>query len=271
MQGGLEEPLVIHDAVALQVGLHAGDIYRQAVLSQLVQPLLLRQVLPAVPVLLIDGLGQLLDIVAVVALLGEGEVLLAHDELHVPGIDGHGKLVDLVAGVVDVELLPGVTAVPLEDVGQGITQHAAAGVAHVHGAGGVGRDKLHHDLLPVALGVGAVLSALPLYRGEDLAVPLGTQSKVQETGAGDLHLLEVAALQLQVIHDGLGDGTGGLVQGLGSRHGKGGGVVPVGGILGNLDGGLHLGSLREQSGLGGLLIGLLGQLCYLSPGRLDHI
>ena len=45
----------------------------------------------------------------------------------------------------------------------------------------------------------------------------------------------------------------------------------MGGVLGNLDGGLHLGALREQSGLGRLLIGLLGQLCYLSAGRLDHI
>ena len=178
---------------------------------------------------------------------------------------------NLVAGVVDVELLPGVAAVPLEDVGQGVTQHAAAGVAHVHGAGGVGGDELHHDLLAVALGVGTVLSALLLHSGENLAVPLGAQSKVQEARTGDFYLLEVAALQLQVIHNGLSNGTGGLVQSLGSRHGKGGGVVPVGGVLGDLDGGLHLGALREQSGLGRLLIGLLGQLCYLSAGRLDHI
>ena len=141
----------------------------------------------------------------------------------------------------------------------------------LHGAGGVGGDELHHDLLPVALGVGAVLSALLLHSGENIAVPLGAKSKVQEAGASDLHLLEVAALQLQVIHNGLCNGPGSLVQSLGSRHGKGGGVVPVGGVLGNLDGGLHLGALREQSGLGRLLIGLLGQLCYLSAGRLDHI
>ncbi len=124
---------------------------------------------------------------------------------------------------------------------------------------------------PLPSVVGAVLSALRLHGGEDLAVPLGAQGEVQKAGAGDLHLLEVAALQLQVVHDGLGDGPGGLVQGLGPRHGEGGGVVPVGGVLGNLDGGLHLGAGGQQARRGGLLIGRLGQLGHLGPGRLDHV
>ena len=94
---------------------------------------------------------------------------------------------------------------------------------------------------PVPLVALAVRRALPLDVGEHLAVPAGAQVEIQKAGAGNLHLLEVAALQLQVIHNGLSNGTGGLVQSLGSRHGKGGGVVPVGGVLGDLHrGGLHL-------------------------------
>ena len=221
--------------------------------------------------LVIHGLGQLTDVVAVVALLGEGEILLAHNQLHVAGVDGHGKLVDLVAGVVDIELFPGVAAVPLQHVGQSVTQHAAPGVSHVHGAGGVGRDELHHHLLAVALGVGAVSGALSLHVGQDLAEPLGTQGEVQEAGAGDLHLLEEAALQLHVVHDGLGNGTGGLVHGLGARHGKGGGVVPVGSVLGDLDGGLDRHVSGQNARLSGPLIGLLGQLSHLAAGGLDHV
>ena len=271
VEGGLEEPLIVHDAVLEQVLLHLGDVDGQAVLGHLVQPLLLGQVLPAVPVLFIDGLGQLLDVVPVVALLREGDVLLPEQDLAVPGVDGHGKLVDLVARVVDVELLPGVAAVPLEHVGQGVPQHAAPGVAHVHGAGGVGGDELHHDLLPVPLGVGAVLSPLPLHVGKDLLVPLGAQGEVQKTGTGNLHLLEVAPLQVQVVHDGLGDGPGGHAQGLGPRHGVGGGVVPVGGVLGNLNGGLHLRTGGQLARLHGLLIGRLSQLGHLGPGFLNLV
>ena len=42
-----------------------------------------------------------------------------------------------------------------------------------------------------------------------------------------------------MVHDGLGDGPGGHVHGLGPRHGEGGGVVSVLHILGDLHGGLY--------------------------------
>ena len=54
----------------------------------------------------------------------------------------------------------------LQDRGQGVPQHAAPGVAHVHGAGGVGGDELHHDL-PALQGVGAAVPLpLALHGGE---------------------------------------------------------------------------------------------------------
>ena len=271
MEGGLKEPLVVHDAVLFQILLHLGDIDRQAVLRHLVQALLLGQLLPAVPVGVMDGAGQLLDVLAVIALLREGEILLPQDQLHIPGVDGHGKLVDLVAGVVDIELLPGVAAVPLQHVGQGVPQHAAAGVAHVHGAGGVGGDKLHHDLLAAALRVGAVSGPLPLHVRQDRLIPLGAQGEIQKAGPGDLHFLEVAPLQVKVVHNGLGDGPGGLVQRSGPRHGIGGGVVPVGGILGDLNGGLHLRAGGQLARLHSPQIGRLRQLRDLGAGLLDLI
>ena len=49
-----------------------------------------------------------------------------------------------------------------------------------------------------------------LHGGQHLAVPLGAQGEVQEAGSGDLHLAEVAALQLHVVHEGLGNVPGGL-------------------------------------------------------------
>ena len=43
------------------------------------------------------------------------------------------------------------------------------------------------------------------------------------------------------------------------------------GVLGDLDGGLDLRPGGQQAGRRGLLIGRLGQLGDLLPGRLDHI
>ena len=271
MEAGLQEPLVILDLVPEQVLPHLGDVYRQAVLSHGVLPLLLRLVLPVGAVLVVEGLGQLLDVVPVVAVLGEGVVLLPQHDLHIAGVDGHGELVDLVARVIDVELPPHVVARPGKHAGQGVAQHAAPGVADVHGASGVGGDELHHHLFTVALVHRAVGVTLGLDVGQHLAIPLAAQSEVQKAGASDLHLVKEGARQVQVVHNGLGDLPRGLVEGLGPRHGKGGGVVAVGGVLGDLDGGLHLRAGGQQAGCRRLLIGRLGQLGDLVPGRLDHI
>ena len=271
MEGGLQEPLVVLDLIAAEILLHLGDVDGQAVLGHGRLPLLLALVLPAGAVLVVEAPGQLLDVVAVVAVLGEGDVLLPQHQLEIAGVDAHGELVDLVARVVDVELPPHVVARPLQHGGQGVAQHAAPGVADVHGAGGVGGDELHHHLLAAALVHRAVTLPLGLDVGEHAAVPLAAQGEVQEAGAGDLHLVKKGAGQIQMADDHFGDLAGGPAQGLGPGHGEGGGVIPVGDVLGNLNGGLDLRAGGQQALRRRLLIGRLGQSGDLLPGRLDHV
>ena len=74
-----------------------------------------------------------------------------------------------------------------------------------------------------------------------------------------------------MVHNGLGNGPGGHMQRLGPRHGKGGGVIPVGGVLGNLNSGLYLRPGGQGPRGGGSLIGRLGQSGHLVFGGLDHI
>ena len=271
MQFRLQEPLVILDAVLFQVRFHPGDVDGQAIFRHSGLPRILRGLAWKLSRLGQEAPGQLPDVVPMVALLREGVVLLPHRQLHAAGVDGHGEFVDLVAGVVDIKFFPGVPAVPLQHVGQGVPQYAATGVAHVHGAGGVGGDELHHHPLALSFAAGAVLRPLLLHLGEDLAVPLGPQSKVQKTGAGDVYLLEIAPCQVHVVHNGLGNGPWGHVQGLGPRHSEGGGIVPVSGVFGDLHGGLHLCSAGQHTCCSGPLVRGLGQLSDLSPRGLDHI
>ncbi len=58
------------------------------------------------------------------------------------------------------------------------------------------------------------------------------QAEVEEPGAGNLHRGKGGVPQVHVVHQRLGDGPGGHLHGLGPRHGKGGGIVPVLGVLG---------------------------------------
>ena len=271
VEGGLEEPCVVLDAVPGQIGLHLGDVVIQTEFGQRIVSGLFVAVQILLALLLIKQPGQLPDIIAMIAVLRELHSVLATDQLLIPGIQTPGKLIDLVAGVVDVELPPHVGTGLLEYGGQRVAQHAATGVAHVHGAGGVGGDELHHHPLALSFAAGAVLRPLLLHLGEDLAVPLGPQNKVQKTGAGDVYLLEIAPCQVHVVHNGLGNGPWGHVQGLGPRHSEGGGIVPVSGVFGDLHGGLHLCSAGQHTCCSGPLVRGLGQLSDLSPRGLDHI
>ncbi len=233
--------------------------------------LLFGDILEAVAVGVIVRLGQLPDVVALVAVLGEGHRVLAQEDLQVPGLQGGGEFLDLVAGVVDVELPPDLRSVGLQHSGQGIAQDAAPGVAHVHGAGGVGGDKLHHDL-PARQGVGAAVGrALALHGVHDPGVPGGAEAEVEEARPGDLRGGEIAAGEVQVLQQNLGDVPGTHLHGLGGRQGEGGGIVAVGGVLGDLHPGPDGYVSGELPGGGGFLVGFPGQGKDLVLGVLNHV
>ena len=234
VEGGLKEPLVVLDAVAGQIGLHLGDVAAQAELGQRVVAHLLLAVQVLVALLLVEGLRQLADIVAVVAVLRELHRVLALDDLEVARLQTLGEFLDLVAGVVDVELTGHVGAGLLQHAGQRIAQHTAAGVAHVHGAGGVGGHEFHHVLLPRQHIVLTVARTGGLDAGDGVGIPLAAQPEVQEARACQLHGGEVAALQRHVVDEGLCHLPGVHLHGLGRRQTEGGGIVAVGGILGDL-------------------------------------
>jgi hypothetical protein len=69
--------MVVLDLIAAQVLLHLGDVGLQAEAGHILQPDRLRLVPVAVAVELVKGLGQLLDVIAVVGIFRQGEVLLS--------------------------------------------------------------------------------------------------------------------------------------------------------------------------------------------------
>src|SRR5690606_29326838 len=104
------------------------------------------------------GGGDLGDVVAVVG-LGR-PVRVAGLEAPGAGLGGQGEVVDLHAGVVVVVLAPRIPAVGLEHAHDAVADRAGAAVAHVQGAGGIGRDVFDARRAPAAAVVAAVAIAL---------------------------------------------------------------------------------------------------------------
>ena len=98
------------------------------------------------------------------------------------------KLVNLVSGVIDIELSGHIRAAGGEDGGQRIAQHAAPGVAHVHGAGGVCGDEFDVYLLaPAVVGAAvgvALLEDILNYAGVEAAAEI----EIEEAAPATSHL-----------------------------------------------------------------------------------
>ena len=231
VQAALEEPLVKVDAVALEIALHALDVIRQTEGHEFRAALLGvdREIL--LPVALVDELCEGLDVVAVVAVVRELDGVLALNQLEITRLDAAAEKIDLIAGVVDIELAPDVIARAIEHGSHRVAQHAAAGVADRHRAGGVGGDELDHDLLAVAVVHAAVVRALGLDAMQHVGVPLWREAEIQEAGARDLGGGKPALREIEMGNQRLGNLSGRHAQRLGRGHGVVRGEVAVGGIL----------------------------------------
>ena len=230
------EPDVVLDAILAEIALQTGNVLGQGVgndgLFQLVKVL--------VDVSVAVDLGKLLgagdDVRALVALLGQRAGVLALVQLQIADGQALAELLDLVARVVDVELAGHVVAgpVPAQHVGQGVAQHAAAGVAHVHGAGGVGGDELDVILFACAR-VGAAIFRVGDSGAHDAGEPVLAQEQVDEAGAGDLKAVKQAAVQLQFCGNGFCDLARCLVEGARTGHGHVGRNIAVFDVSRDLD------------------------------------
>ena len=271
VQLGLKEPLVVLDLIPAQVGLHLGDVPLQTEFRQRSVALLFGNILQAVPVFVIVRLGQLPDVVAVVAVLGERHRVLPQNNLEIPRLQGVCELFNLVPRIVDIELPPDLGPVGLQHGGQGVPQHAPPGVAHVHGPGRVGGDELHHDLLALQRLVAPVSLPLALHGGEDTGVPRGTQPEVEEPRPGNFRRGEIAAGEVQILQQNLRNLPGPHLHRLGRGQGEGGGIVPVGGVLGDLHPGPHGHVPGELPGGDCRRTGFLCQRQDLVLGVLNHV
>ena len=266
VQVALMEPDIVLDAVLAEVALQTGDVLGQGIghngFFQLVK------VLADVGVA-VDG-GKLLgagdDIRTLVALLGQGAGALALVELQIADGKALAEFLNLVARVVDVELAGHVITGPVQAGGQAVAQGTAAGVAHVHGAGGVGRNEL--DVVALACAnVGAAVLGVGHGGTHNAGEPVLAKEQVDEAGACDLEAVKQAAVQLQFCGDGLGDLARGFVERAGTGHGNIGCDIAVFDVGRDLDDEVGQRSLGQGTVSDGCLDGIGQQRTRLCQRR----
>ena len=141
VQRALAEPRIVNDVIFLQVALQPLHVQRQGIIHQRLAALGLGRMQILIAVDIGERSGVVDDVLPVVAVLrhlnGVAEVLTVTD------IEAQTELFDLVAAVVDIEFPFGAVARPCEHLGKSIADGAAAGVADVHRARGVGGNEFH--------------------------------------------------------------------------------------------------------------------------------
>ena len=254
VQVAFEEPAVVVDAVLLHVRLHLGDVARQAEADERGAALLLGNAHQRVAVFRGVFFGEVENVLAVVAVLGElGRVF--REELLVADRERKAEFVELVARVVDVEFAPDVVAGRVEHGGEAVAERAAAGVAHVHRAGRVCGDEFHHDAALFAVVAAAVVLAGGEHVLQHVGVEGRAQKEVHKAGAGGFRFREIGAGEVEVFENGRRDLLRRGAEGACRNHRRVRreiAVRAVGGALHRESGDLRL---RERAGVHGLFKG----------------
>ena len=176
-------PALHRDAVGLEIAVDLLEFLLLAVVHEMREALLGIGGEPLVALFLGELRGDDLDVIGVVAALGQG-VFLA-EVLKVAGGERFAEHDDLVAGVVDIELAQHVPAAGFHQAADAVAPCGVAGMAAVQVAGRVRGDPLEQHVLILA---GIVLAVI-VTGGNDLVDDGGEgallELEVDEAGAGD--------------------------------------------------------------------------------------
>ena len=258
MEGRFQEPMIEMDLIFCKIRLHPRDIAIKAEADELLGELLFG-LLSAIG---IGGKvigGEHLDIIPMIAILGEFAGILPINLLHQAGIERKAEEGHLIARIIHIEFLMDIRSRPGERIGQAIAHNTAAGIAHMHGTGGIGGNKFYHDPLSVQE-VGFTIirpeSCRRFCNGFKIALP---QIEIQKAGACDLHLFD-HGMGRDMLCQHLADLLGRILQNANIFHGKISGIIAVLHISRLLHIKRHQLRLRQQPFRNASLIAFLHQL-----------
>jgi len=109
-------------------------------------------------------------------------------------LDGTGEVLDLLSGVVVVELTGDVVPHRSEKPADDIADCGSPAMADVEGTGGVGADEFHLNFGPLPDPGAAVLITIPGDPFQGVLPGRGSEGEVDEPGASDIDPLEIPPL-----------------------------------------------------------------------------
>ena len=151
------------------------------------------------------------------------------------GVEREAEHPNLISGVVDVVFFFHIVTGERKQVGEGVADGAAPGVAHVEQTGGIGADEFNLNTGTFTDGDGTVAVAHTVNEARHGEKPVFLQKEVDKAGAGDLGAFNKGALGIEMRKEDLRDLPRGHMGLFGHDHGHIGGEVAVGRISGNLD------------------------------------
>ena len=194
VQGLFTEPYIKADVETFQIFLQRRQFFLISDGLELFQPFCFLHLQETVAILVDDTLGRIDNVVTVVSVLGEFDFF--SQQFQIPGIDGTGQIVHLVAGVVDIVFLLHVIPRRLQQIGQSTAYRRAPSVSHVQRTGGVGADIFQLYLFIRRFRQIAVI--LPGFHdaGQHVVHPVRVQIKIDKTGSGNFRFLHIGAVQI---------------------------------------------------------------------------
>ena len=199
------EPCVIFNSVLCKVVLHRLNILRQSKVNQSLSAFSLIGIEVFIAVYIGKFLCTHLDVLAVVAVLGQFNSVLALVYLLISDVKRQSEFVNLIACVIDVELTADLIACTVKHGGKTVAECAASCVAHVHRTCRVSGNKFNVDPLALAVVGAAVVLALGTDILENIGIVAVAEIEIDKSGACYLDSLEVCAAEIHFCGKSVGD------------------------------------------------------------------
>ena len=256
-------------------GLHHGCI---ATLTERLPAFIRVDEEPFIAIGIDDDLRKILHVRAAIGLLGHLDLFA--QQLLITHHERISEDVHLVAFVVHVEFFVHCITCMTHDARHRIAERRPTTMTHMHGAGGIGGDKLHHYLLIASLLGASIVFPVSFNGLDNPGKPFLGEEKVEETRPSHLTALKIGAIKDHPLHQDGGDLPRIHLQGFGADHGHIGGKVAVAFVVGDFNGkggqGHRLKFTVSHCHPHGfhnhffeLFIRFFNQICHLSVALLD--
>ncbi len=148
-------------------------------------------------------------------------------QLQIAGLQGISEDFNLIAGIIYVEFPFHFITSPVQNIGQGVSDGAPSGIAHMQVAGGIGTDELHLHALSATIIIAISIAQVVNQAGNGIK-PAIIQENIYKTRTSYLHLLQTLNIvRSNHIHNQLSQFTGSHANFPGHQHGYIAGKITV--------------------------------------------